>query len=113
MSNTSGQLVSLNVARVQPLKVGPRSVMSGIGKRPVSGRVDVHSLGLDGDEQADPSVHGGLVPVNRHLFRFGQLNQHWVFNTAGHAPRRPDIEQPDLATQVCCGDCFVWLAEHR
>ena len=61
MSNTSGQLVSLNVARVQPLKVGPRSVMSGIGKRPVSGRVDVHSLGLDGDEQADPSVHGGLA----------------------------------------------------
>jgi len=61
MGNDSGQLISLNLARAQPLKVGPRSVMSGIGKRPVSGRVDVQPLGIEGDEQADPSVHGGLA----------------------------------------------------
>ena len=37
-----------------------REVLSGIGKRGVAGRVEVRPLGLAGDEQADPSVHGGL-----------------------------------------------------
>jgi MOSC domain-containing protein YiiM len=35
-------------------------VMTGIAKRPVDGVVGVKSLGIDGDEQADLSVHGGL-----------------------------------------------------
>lgn len=34
--------------------------MSAIGKRPVLGPLAVGPLGLAGDEQADPSVHGGL-----------------------------------------------------
>ena len=61
MSSTTGQLVSLNLARAQPLRIGTRSVMSGIGKRSVTRRVAVQPLGLEGDEQADPSVHGGLA----------------------------------------------------
>ncbi|MEN9544718.1 MAG: hypothetical protein RLZZ598_1551, partial [Pseudomonadota bacterium] len=56
-----GGIISLNLARVQPLQAGGRSVMSGIGKRPVAGRIPVHALGIDGDEQADLSVHGGLA----------------------------------------------------
>jgi MOSC domain-containing protein YiiM len=34
-------------------------VPSGIVKRPVEGPVLVRALGLEGDGQADPSVHGG------------------------------------------------------
>jgi MOSC domain-containing protein YiiM len=45
---------------VQPLSVGDQSVMSGIRKRPVAGVVAVDRLGLEGDEQADLTVHGGL-----------------------------------------------------
>ena len=37
-----------------------RPVRTAIGKRPVAGPVSVHTLGLEGDEQADLSVHGGL-----------------------------------------------------
>jgi len=55
------RLASLNVSPAQPLRIGARTVMSGIGKRAVEGARAVAPLGLEGDEQADPSVHGGLA----------------------------------------------------
>ncbi|WP_428420935.1 MOSC domain-containing protein [Methylibium sp.] len=54
------QVLSVNVATARALDIGGRSVLSAIGKRGVSGKVAVRPLGLAGDEQADPSVHGGL-----------------------------------------------------
>lgn len=54
------QLVSVNVARAQALATGARSVMSAIGKRAGAHPLRLGPLGLEGDEQADPSVHGGL-----------------------------------------------------
>ena len=65
---------SVNVSEARPLRVGGRSVMSGIGKRGVEGPVEVGRLGLAGDEQADPSLHGGLAkavyayPVEHYPF---------------------------------------------
>ena len=56
---SGGRVVSVNVARAAPLRAGPRTVPSGIGKRAVAGAVEVGRLGLAGDEQADPRVHGG------------------------------------------------------
>lgn len=55
------RLASLNVSPAQPLRIGARTVMSGIGKRAVEGARAVAPLGLEGGEQADPSVHGGLA----------------------------------------------------
>lgn len=54
------RLLSVNTGGVAPLQVGRRRFSSAIGKRPRDGVVAVGPLGLDGDEQADPSVHGGL-----------------------------------------------------
>ncbi len=54
------RLVSLNIARAEPRQIDGRTVMTGIGKKPVDGPVEVRPLGLGGDEQADLSVHGGL-----------------------------------------------------
>ena len=56
----SGFLPSLNVSLAEPRAIGGREVMTAIGKRPISGPVEVRPLGLVGDEQADLSVHGGL-----------------------------------------------------
>ena len=56
----SHRLVSLNLARAEPRHIGGRTVMTAIGKQPVDSAVPVGPLGLDGDEQADASVHGGL-----------------------------------------------------
>ena len=44
-----------------PHVVCSADVLSAIGKRPANGRVSVRPLGLEGDEQADPTVHGGLA----------------------------------------------------
>lgn len=54
------RVLSLNLGRCQRLRIGERAVLSGIGKRPVEGAVALARLGLEGDEQADLSVHGGL-----------------------------------------------------
>jgi MOSC domain-containing protein YiiM len=48
------------VATAHEVRINGRTVLTAIGKRPVTGPVPVHPLGLQGDEQADPSVHGGL-----------------------------------------------------
>jgi len=53
-------IVSLNTALATALVTPQGTVASGIRKRPREGAVAVNPLGLDGDEQADLSVHGGL-----------------------------------------------------
>ncbi|RQP24608.1 MOSC domain-containing protein [Piscinibacter terrae] len=53
-------LRSLNVSRAIAVPINGQSVMTGIFKKPVSGPQAVKPLGVEGDEQADPSVHGGL-----------------------------------------------------
>lgn len=53
------KLLSLNVARPRLTLYQGRSINTGIFKQPVSGRVMLRILNLDGDRQADLSVHGG------------------------------------------------------
>jgi MOSC domain-containing protein YiiM len=71
---SGGRLLSVNVSLAQALAAGARTVQSGIRKRAVEGPVEVRPLGLAGDEQADPSVHGGLskalyaYPVEHYAF---------------------------------------------
>jgi MOSC domain-containing protein YiiM len=52
------KVVSLNVARPRLVVYRGASVNTGIFKKPVSGRIMLRSLNLDGDRQADLSVHG-------------------------------------------------------
>jgi MOSC domain-containing protein YiiM len=53
------KVVGVNVGRARDFVAGGRRYTSAIGKRAVAGAVTVHTLGLEGDEQADLSVHGG------------------------------------------------------
>jgi MOSC domain-containing protein YiiM len=53
-------LLSVNVSLAQEAEIGGRKVMTAIGKRATPLPVSVRPLGLEGDEQADLSVHGGL-----------------------------------------------------
>ncbi len=53
----SARLLSIQTGRIAPL--GPDRVPSGFVKHDIKGSVGVRPLGLDGDEQADLSVHGG------------------------------------------------------
>jgi len=53
------KLISLNVARPRLTVYKGATINTGIFKKPVSGRIALRTLNLDGDQQADLSVHGG------------------------------------------------------
>ena len=53
------KIVSVNVGLPRPVSWRGRRIMTGIYKDPVEGRVRVRRTNLDGDRQADLSVHGG------------------------------------------------------
>ena len=56
---TSGRVVSVNVGRPRVVEWHGRAVESGIWKEPVTGRVAVRGVNVEGDGQADRRVHGG------------------------------------------------------
>jgi MOSC domain-containing protein YiiM len=52
-------VLSVNVGGVRHIEWHGETISTGIWKQPVSGRVPVHGVNLDGDDQADRTVHGG------------------------------------------------------
>ncbi len=53
------KVISVQVGRAREIPHRGRRVRTGIYKEPVLFRVHAGRLGLDGDTQADPRVHGG------------------------------------------------------
>ncbi len=53
------KLISVNVGLPREVTYKGKTVKTGIFKEPVAGRITVRTLNLDGDRQADLSVHGG------------------------------------------------------
>jgi MOSC domain-containing protein YiiM len=70
---------SVNVGQPRRIRWKGRVVTTGIFKHPVEGRVAVRTLNLDGDGQADSSVHGGIkkavyvYPFEHYLFWRAEL----------------------------------------
>lgn len=60
MSKPMMSVASVQVAQARRVNISGRSILTAIHKTPVAGPVRVAALGLEGDEQADLSVHGGL-----------------------------------------------------
>ena len=57
---STARLISVNVGEPRELLWMGRTVKTGIFKEAIRGRVAVRRLNLNGDKQADLSVHGGL-----------------------------------------------------
>ncbi len=53
------RVVSVNVGLPRDVEWKGQTVSTGIFKEPVEGRIPVRALGLEGDGQADLTVHGG------------------------------------------------------
>ena len=53
------KIVSINVSRPRLVMWNGQSVSTGIYKTPIAGPVMLRTLNLDGDRQADLTVHGG------------------------------------------------------
>jgi len=73
------KIVSLNVGRPRLVVWNGEPVSTGIYKTPVEGRVMLRALNLDGDRQADLTVHGGpykaayAYPSEHYGFWRGEL----------------------------------------
>ncbi len=78
------RIESLNVGRARPIRIGGRTVLTGICKVSVTGPVALARLGLAGDEQADLSIHGGLdkavyaYPAEHYPFWHGERRERGV-----------------------------------
>jgi MOSC domain-containing protein YiiM len=68
------KLISLNVARPRLATYRTQTVNTGIFKQPVSGPVQLRTLNLDGDRQADLAVHGGPFKAV-----YGYPSEHYEF----------------------------------
>jgi MOSC domain-containing protein YiiM len=87
------RLLCVNSAAARRIDVGDRTVMSAITKRAMRGAVRVGNLGLEGDEQADPTVHGG---VDKAVYAYP--SEHYPFWDA--ARRDAGIAQASLLDET-------------
>lgn len=80
------RLVSVNIGHPREVIYKGKTVTTGIFKEPVEGRIRLRTLNLDGDRQADLSVHGGLskaayaYPIEHYAYwraEFPGMNLPW------------------------------------
>src|SRR5436190_2502595 len=80
------KLISVNVGRPRLVLRNEEPVSTGIFKEPIAGRVMMRTLNLDGDRQADLSVHGGpskavyIYPAEHYDFwkrEFPEMDLPW------------------------------------
>jgi len=86
------KVLQVCTGRAQEVTVGARRVLTAIGKRPREGAVAVGPLGLEGDEQADPSVHGG-----RSKAVYAYPSEHHAFWRTVRAQARVSLWDEDVA----------------
>ena len=79
------KLISINVGLPRDVTWHGKTVRTSIWKSPVEGRVRLSKLNLDGDQQSDLSVHGG---VDKAIYAYPY--EHYSF-------WRSQLPDPDLA----------------
>jgi MOSC domain-containing protein YiiM len=70
----SGSVLSVNVAEIREIPHNGEMVPTGIWKVPVEARVAVRGVNVEGDEQADRAVHGG---VDKALYAYACEDTDW------------------------------------
>jgi MOSC domain-containing protein YiiM len=69
-----GVVESVNVGTPRPVSWRGQTVLTAIWKAPVAGRVRVRGVNVDGDEQANKEVHGG---VDKALYAYAAEDLDW------------------------------------
>lgn len=103
------QLIAISVSKPQTVDYRGDTFETGIFKQPIQGRVMLRTLNLDGDGQADLSVHGGVdkavyaypqehyatwaAELGRDGFPWGQFGENFTVRGL-------------LEDQVCVGDVY-------
>ncbi len=120
------RVLSVQIGRALPLQMGDRTVLSGMGKQAVEGPVAVNKLGLDGDEQADLTVHGGLskavyaYPAEHYPFWRAQrsargLSTELPYGTLGENLTLTGLLESMLyvGDRLCFPDCTLRVTQPR
>src|ERR671914_1214361 len=68
------EVVSVNAGLPRTVEHQDNAVTTAIWKRPVSGRVSVRGVNLNGDDQADRSVHGG---IDKAVYVYAREDYEW------------------------------------
>ena len=103
-------LISVNVGLPKTVQWRDQPVTTGIFKSPVDGPVAVRRHNLDGDQQADLSVHGGptkavyVYPTQHYDYWRGELPD--VELGWGHFGENFSVDGMDEAS-ICIGDEFT------
>lgn len=108
------------------MTIGGKRVMTAIAKAPVSDRVKVAALGLEGDEQADRSVHGGLAkavyayPSEHYDYWRDQTaqidaNSNFPFGSMGENLTISGLLETDVfvGDELHFGDCVLRVTQPR
>jgi MOSC domain-containing protein YiiM len=106
------RVLSVNVSRPKIIALmNGEPVVSGIAKKPLgSERVFVSARNIDGDGQADLTVHGGF---DKAIYAYPAAHWPW-WETEHQIPCRPGTFGENLTlesgdeTQICIGDRFTW-----
>src|SRR4029450_8815994 len=77
-----GAVVSVNVGRARAVDRNGEPATTAIWKSPLSGRVRARGVNLDGDEQADRSVHGGY---DKAVYAYAVEDTRWWESELGRA----------------------------
>lgn len=77
-----GTVVSVNVGRIRPVERDGKPATTAIWKTPVSGRVRARGVNLEGDEQADRTVHGGH---DKAVYAYAVEDVRWWESELGRA----------------------------
>jgi len=107
--SSPAKILQVAVSMAKTFQVQGREVSTGIFKDPIVGKVALRTLNLDGDEQADLTVHGG---VDKAIYTYP--SEHYAY-WRGEYPGK-EIEfggfgenlttENLLETEVCIGDEF-------
>ncbi len=79
---TAAILESVNVGTPRLVERGGEQVPTGIWKHPVNGRLAVRGVNIEGDDQADRSVHGG---VDKAVYAYAREDYEWWEQELGRA----------------------------
>jgi MOSC domain-containing protein YiiM len=92
---TMATLTSVNVGAVRAVSYAGEEITTGIFKEPVEGPVAVRGVNLDGDDQADRSVHGGPYQA---VYAYAVEDYAWWAATLGR-PMEPGQFGENLTTK--------------
>ena len=116
------QVISINIGLPREVTWHGRVVATGIFKQPVEGRVALRTLNLDGDRQADLSVHGGThkavycYPLEHYAYWQRELpHAELTMGMFGENFTTEDMSEDDvyIGDQFAIGSAMVVVSQPR